>query len=222
MSDNPGEDIPDVKQEEEVVERKPLQRNSRLSKAEYDTPETIESNLKDYEGTIMEIQKILLWKRPTFLFVFVAVLDVLLLCAHFYDIGIIAFIMLCVFVFYVSVSVYNLFRPFFDNLLFSSKNETTENDTRLRSFEEICDLIATWKSKLISLINVLIGRKFGSGIIRIVITAGIWIGIGFVIKYIGNIWFLILALDAILLVPGFLLSPRNQEQLEVALKEHTD
>lgn len=182
-------------------------------------PQTFEGTLQKYQNLIMGLQKILLWKRPAILAGIIVAIDAIILLSYYYEVGVCAFAVLCVLIAYISVYFYFRFNNLLQTEVFDDKPEDEGSLDDLYTFEELCDIIIKWKSILQTVINFFLGRNFGEGYIRVLLTIGLWLLLAVIMIFVGNVWVLLLVIDAMFLLPGLVGTKANKIMEE---KLHTE
>lgn len=162
----------------------------------------LKSQLKPYEPIIMRLEEILFGEQPILLIFAVIVFNSVLIFAHVSDMGVISLLTLygmIIYSLYFLNAKFNIFS--FVNQIVPVENANVDR-SKLRSFDEVCDFLVTFKEKSEMAIDYLLGNQF-KHISKIIYVFTLWFTLAFVFNIIGNFWLLLILFNISLLTPGF-------------------
>ena len=157
-------------------------------------------SLQPYMEQVIEVQAVLFGSRPALLFSLVALLDIVLIISYIYNMGFFALMSLCLLIAYLLSALYFRFKGILEKKLFPEQNKSNPEQQQA-AFNQICEYLAKVQTILSTIASYLFEGKLGAGPLRILFTAGIWLGIILVLNYFGSFWFIFVLLNIFLLAP---------------------
>ena len=162
-----------------------------------------------YIDYLNQIQEILFWERPlTFIFILI-IFNFLILYSYFKDMGFFGFITLLITLFYLISILFNRFGNFLTKLLFPPNKIVI----KLYSFDEISEIITLIFFNFLIFLDFIFGTEYEIGLFKIGYIAFVWGLLTLFFNYFGSFWILLIILNILIVLPGFLFKNYNNSKL---------